>query len=121
MRRQDDFDCRHTGASCIRHVPLLSKLPETTQHELLLCAVQSSHPKGTILVHEGDPIDSVLIVQRGKIKIFRIDADGEEYVLDVLHDGQAIWHGIFLDDRSYHYSVACLTELSLCTILRAAF
>lgn len=121
MRRQDDFDCRHTGASCIRHVPLPSKLPETTQQELLLCAVQSSHPKGTILVHEGDPIDSVLIVQRGKIKIFRIDADGEEYVLDVLHDGQAIWHGIFLDDRSYHYSVACLTELSLCTIRRAAF
>ena len=72
------------------------------------------------LVREGDPIDSVLIIQRGKVKIASTDASGEEHILDVLHDGQAIWHGIFLKDHIYHYDVICLEPVTLCEIPRDA-
>ncbi len=47
--------------------------------------------------------------------------DGEERVLDVLHDGQAIWHGMFLEDHVYHYSVGCLSDVQFCSIKRTAF
>ena len=120
---EDDSGCdyRRAGSNCVSHIRLFSSLPTTAKEELLSHAVQSTHRGGTTLVRKGDPIESILIVRKGKIKTFRIDADGEEYVLDVLHDGQALWHGMFLEDHSYHYSVACLTQVSLCSIRRTDF
>ena len=37
----------------------------------------------------------------------------------MLHDGQALWHGMFLADHTYSYSVSCLTPVRLCLIHRA--
>ena len=116
-------DCAYgsDGATCMDHIRLFADLPLDAKHALSERASHDSYPKGTILVHEGDTIDSILIVRRGRIKTFRTDANGEEYVLDVLHDGQAIWHGMFLKDHAYHYSVACLTKVELCRIQRKDF
>ncbi len=55
------------------------------------------------------------------MKIARYDIEGEEHILDILHDGQAIWHGMFLNDHIYHYSVICMSDVQLCTIHRNDF
>ncbi|MCH4053625.1 MAG: Crp/Fnr family transcriptional regulator [Atopobiaceae bacterium] len=105
-----------TNGICVNKIRLFKGLPDDAKHDLVARAVRSSHARGEILVHEGDRIDSVLIVRSGRIKTFRMDVEGEEYVLDVLHDGQAIWHGMFLEDNVYHYSVGCLSPVELCSI-----
>ena len=109
------------GAACMDNIRMFAGLPAEAKRELLASARHSSHPRGSILVHEGDPIESILIVRSGRIKTFRTDSDGEEYVLDVLHDGQAIWHGMFIEDNVYHYSVGCLSKVDLCSIHRTDF
>ena len=109
------------GGECLSGVRLFAGVPEASRRELEARAVRSSHPQGDVLVRRGDPIESVLVVRSGRIKTFRLDQDGGEVVLDVLHEGQAIWHGIFLDDATYHYSVGCLTPVELCRIRRADF
>ena len=129
MARADDIPCQQcedccfkaANGTCVNRIRLFAGLPDDAKHDLLARSVRSSHRRGDILVHEGDPIDSVLIVRSGRIKTFRIDPDGVEYVLDVLHDGQAIWHGMFLEDNVYHYSVGCLTRVELCSIHRMDF
>lgn len=103
------------------NIRLFADLPVDAKRELLACSRHSKHAQGTILVHEGDPIESILIVRSGRIKTFRGSVNGEEYVLDVLHDGQALWHGMFLDNHIYRYSVECLTPVQLCRIHRADF
>ena len=120
MARADDIpcqqceDCRFKAANgtCVNRIRLFAGLPDDAKHDLLARSVRSSHRRGDILV---------LIVRSGRIKTFRIDPDGVEYVLDVLHDGQAIWHGMFLEDNVYHYSVGCLTRVELCSIHRTDF
>ncbi len=100
MVREDDIPCQQcedcsfkaANGTCVNRIRLFAGLPDNAKHDLLARSVRSTHRRGDILVHEGDPIDSVLIVRSGRIKTFRIDPDGVEYVLDVLHDGQAIWH-----------------------------
>lgn len=110
------------GGSCLDGIRMFQDLPAEAKRELLSHVTQSSYPQGSVLVHRGDPIEAILIVRTGRIKTFRIDQDGEEYVLDVLHDGQAIWHGMFAEEASvYHYSVACLTPVTLCRIDRSDF
>ena len=116
-------DCAFSraGSSCMDNIRLFADLPASAKRELLACSRHSTHPAGSIIVHEGDPIESIVVVRSGRIKTFRTSLDGKEYVLDVLHDGQALWHGMFLADHTYRYSVACLTRVELCRIHRADF
>ncbi len=109
------------GSSCMDNIRLFADLPVEAKRELLACSRHSSHAQGSIIVHEGDPIESIIVVRAGRIKTFRSSSNGEEYVLDVLHDGQALWHGMFLAEHIYRYSVECLTPVQLCRIHRADF
>lgn len=109
------------GSSCMDNIRLFAGLPVDAKQELLAHSRHSSHTTGSIIVHEGDPIESVIIIRKGRIKTFRTSATGKEYVLEVLHDGQALWHGMFLEDHTYHYSVECLSKVEICRIHRADF
>lgn len=109
------------GSSCMDHIRLFADLPADAKRELLACSRHSTHEGGSIIVHEGDPIESIIVVRSGRIKTYRTSPGGKEYVLDVLHDGQALWYGMFLKDHIYHYSVECLTRVQLCRIHRADF
>ena len=114
-------DCAFSraGSSCMDNIRLFADLPSPAKRELLARARHTTHESGAIIAHEGDPIESIIVVRSGRIKTYRSTSDGEQYVLDVLHDGQALWHGLFLDNRTYGYSVSCLTPVRLCRIHRA--
>ena len=114
-------DCAFSraGSSCMDNIRLFAGLPPSAKRELLARARHTTHASRDIIVHEGDPIESIIVVRTGRIKTYRSTSDGEQHVLDVLHDGQALWHGLFLDNRTYGYSVSCLTLVRLCLIHRA--
>lgn len=116
-------DCAYgrAGSSCMDNIRLFAGLPDEAKLALLSCSRRSTHPARSIIVHEGDPIESIIVVRTGRIKTFRTSPSGKEYVLDVLHDGQALWHGMFLEDHVYRYSVACLTRVEICRFHRADF
>ena len=112
---------RKDDTLCTSKIRLFRSLPVEAQEQLIAHSVPSTHPKGTILLQEGQQIDSILIIRKGRLKTCRLEANGEEHVLDILHDGQAIWHDMFLKDPVYHYSVVCLTDVSICEIRREEF
>ena len=114
-------DCAFSqaGSSCMDNIRLFADLPADAKRELLGRARHTAHRAGEVIAHEGDPIESIIVVRSGRIKTYRSTSDGEQYVLDVLHDGQALWHGMFLADHRYSYSVSCLTPVRLCRIHRA--
>lgn len=114
-------DCAFSraGSSCMDNIRLFADLPSPAKRELLARARHTTHESGAIIAHEGDPIESIIVVRSGRIKTYHSTSDGEQYVLDVLHDGQALWHGLFLDNHTYGYSVSCLTPVRLCRIHRA--
>lgn len=106
---------------CTSQIGIFSNLPRQAQQKLIAHAVLSTHPKDQILIQEGQPVDSILIIRKGRLKTRRIEANGNEHVLDILHDGQAIWHDMFLPNPVYHYSVVCLTDVEICEIRREEF
>lgn len=107
--------------TCLDGLDVFRELPDDVRHDLVRRSTVTTYRKGEALAHPGDPIRSVLVVIRGKVKTFRIDTEGEEYLLDVLHDGQAIWHSIFRDDHAYHCTVAALSEVTVCLVPRDVF
>lgn len=99
-------------------IRMFASLPGKEQKHLLDHAVRCDRKKGDVIAVEGDEITSVIIIRKGRIKTCRIDANGNEYILDILHDGHAIWHDMFLKDAVYHYSIVCLTDVQICEIPR---
>lgn len=119
----DDRSCfyQKEGSICTRNIRLFKELDVDAQAFLTNRAIHRDFSKGAMIKNIGDPMDSILIIRSGRLKTIRIDADGEEHILDILHDGQAIWHDMFLAEPIYHYSVAAVTDVSLCIIRREDF
>lgn len=112
---------RKNNKLCTSEIRLFKSLPKDVQEDLVNHSDHIQYPKGKIIAQEGDKIDSVLIIRHGRIKTCRYDANGEEYIMDVLHEGQAIWHDMFLNDYTYHYSIVTLTTTMVCKIKRTDF
>lgn len=111
----------NTDGTCLDGLDVFRELPQEARRDLEARSNVGTYDKGATLARPGDPIRAVLVVIHGKVKTFRTDIEGEEYLLDVLHDGEAIWHAIFRDDGIYHCSVAALTRVTVCLVPREAF
>ena len=112
---------RKKNKLCTSEIRLFKPLPLDVQEYLVNNSEHVQYPKGKILAHEGDQIDAVLIIRHGRIKTCRYDVNGEEYIMDILHEGQAIWHDMFLNDYKYHYDIVTLTDTMICKIKRTDF
>lgn len=118
-----ETDCPYRGTCtlCTESIRLFKELPKEEQLRLIENSIHTSHPRGTVLAHEGDAINEVLIIRSGRVKTCHIDISGDEHILDILHDRQAIWHGMFLRDHTYQYDIVALSDVSLCRISRSDF
>jgi CRP-like cAMP-binding protein len=113
-------ECKHC-ALCTAMIPLFNALPEDVLKGLTEQSVLTTRAKGSFLFQVGETVDSVLIVRKGRIKLCKYDAEGNEYILDILHDGDAIWENLFLDNAVFPYSAVCLTKVELCEIKKSEF
>ncbi len=109
------------GIWCTTSVPLFGALPEEVRQSLTEHAIRTTGAKGSTLFRVGEKVDSVLIIRKGRIKLCKYDADGNEYILDIIHDGDAIWENLFLENAVFPYSAVCLTKVDFCEIKKSEF
>ena len=112
------FGCKKL---CMEHLSLFCEMPPELETRIASNAVASSHLKGSHLFHEGDTIDRIRIIRKGQVKLCRFDAEGREFVHDVLSDGNSIWEGIFRENATFIYDGICLTDVELCEVSRKFF
>ncbi len=114
------LNCKN-GLLCTATIPLFSTLPKDIQKNLTEHSVQTTKAKGSFLFRAGEKVDSVLIIRKGRIKLCKYDADGNEYILDIIHDGDAVWENLFLENAVFPYSAVCLSKVELCEIRKSEF
>lgn len=113
-------NCKN-GKPCATAIPVFGTLSQELQKSLTEHSVQTTRAKGSFLFQVGEEVDSVLIIRKGRIKLCKYDAGGNEYILDILHDGDAIWEPLFLEDTVFPYSAVCLSKVELCEIRKSEF
>lgn len=111
----------NNGNRCATAVPLFCILPEEIQKSLTEHSVHMTRTKGSFLFKVGESVGSVLIIRKGRIKLCKYDADGNEYILDIIHDGDAVWENLFLENAVFPYSAVCLSKVELCEIKKSEF
>ena len=84
--------CEHhhgegTHKACVSLVPIFNHL-ESQQMDEIMSTVQSAFFKrGEIIYHDGDRSDSLYIVNKGKIRIYRLSETGKEQLVRILNVG----------------------------------
>jgi len=66
---------------------LLASLPEEDRAEILAAAVPRSFDRGEVLVHDGDPADSLHLIVDGRVAVQVSTADGDRATLNILSAG----------------------------------
>lgn len=87
-------------------------------HEFLTCnrsAASLVYRSGEVIFSEGEPADSVLYVQRGKVKLTVTAENGREAILAMLQEGAFFGEGSLLAQPT---RLATATAMSNCTIDR---
>lgn len=111
----------------IEHMKAMSKvtlfrtLNNQELNQLALHAHISELKKGDTLFKKGDPIDRVIVICKGRLKILQYDVDGIECILNIMHDEDVIYESLYFDHDEFPYDAICLTNVTLWEIDRNAF
>ncbi|MEH7098056.1 Crp/Fnr family transcriptional regulator [Neobacillus vireti] len=105
--------------TCVSLVPIFNHL-EVNQMEEIMATVQSVPvKKGEFIYHAGDRSDSLYIVHKGKVKIYRLSETGKEQLVRILNPGDFTGElALFRNDQHESFAEA-MTNTVVCTIHQA--
>jgi len=102
-------------------VPLFKGLaaPELDKFAELLR--EKTYPKGSVILFEDDPGDSLFIVREGRVKVVLVAEDGREVILGLLGVGEHFGELSLIDDQPRSAHVIAMEESALLVLRRDDF
>ena len=82
--------------------------------------VRKYRKKETIF-HEGDYPNGVYFIIKGKVKAYKMNEDGKEYITDLYSEGDFLGFIPILEDTTYSESAVALEETEISTIPKTDF
>lgn len=113
--------CNHEKkqtASCVKIVPIFNTLSEGEMKKVESHAQARQYKKGEILFFDGDIIDQLMIIHRGKLKQSHLLESGEEHVYRILSVGDFIGEYAIFEESKSEGLVEALEETEICVIPR---
>ncbi len=102
-------------------VPLFARLSTGVLDELARSARARQYPQGQILCNEGDPGDSLIVLEAGQLRISRFTAIGDEVVLAVIAPPATVGELALLDGTPRDATVTAQRAVSVRLVPRAVF
>ena len=102
-------------------VPLLSGLDTGELVRLSEITREKTYPKGSVILFEDDPGDSLFIVRDGRVKVVLVGEDGREVILGVLGVGEHFGELALIDDQPRSAHVIAMEDAALLVLRREDF
>ncbi len=107
-------------ADFLASVPLFRSLgPEVANFALM--AREKSYPKGSVILFEDDPGDSLFVVREGRVKVVLVADDGREVILGILGVGEHFGELALIDDQPRSAHVVAMEDSTLLVLRRDDF
>lgn len=85
----------------LRDQPLFSELDDQELNDLGDITIHRSYPRKQYIFMEGGEREAVFFIQEGMVKIFKVDENGNEQVINLLQKGEMFPHIGFFDKTPY--------------------
>jgi CRP-like cAMP-binding protein len=110
-----------TTADFLATVPLFSGLDRQELQHFAELTREKSYPRGSVILFEDDPGDSLFVVRKGRVKVVLIGEDGREVILGVLGVGEHFGELALIDDRPRSAHVIAMEDADLLVLRRDDF
>lgn len=107
-----------TTVEFLATVPLLSGLDRDELQRFADVTRERAFPKGSVILFEHDPGDSLYVVRSGRVKVVLVGEDGREVILGVLGVGEHFGELSLIDELPRSAHVIAMEDSSL-IILRS--
>ncbi len=119
LKHIHNHDHKSTNDICVSLVPIFNHLEKEQLDEVMNLTKSIKYRKGEIIYRAGYKSDSLYIVSKGKIKIYRLSESGKERLLHILFPGDFTGE-LALFSESIHESYAeAMEDTVVCTVNRA--
>src|SRR6185436_15181868 len=116
-----DYPSLTTTADFLATVPLFSGLNRDEIEAFAELTRERTHPRGSVILFEDDPGDSLFVVREGRVKVVLIGEDGREVILGVLGIGEYFGELSLIDDRPRSAHVIAMEDSNLLVLRREDF
>jgi CRP/FNR family transcriptional regulator len=105
----------------VRRIPRFSGVSAEAHEWLAANLARRTLPKGHILFVEGEDSETVYLVERGVVKVFRSLESGRELIIGLFRFGEAVGEVAVIDGLPYPASAAAHEEAVVLTMPRASY
>lgn len=119
--------CQHIGCcganeeSCISLVPIFNHLEKSQMDEIKAVTNSISYKKGEIIYRAGDQSNSLYIVNKGRVRIYRLSETGKEQLLRILKPGDFTGELALFNDTIHEAYASAMIDTSVCTVKGSDF
>ncbi|WP_313896040.1 Crp/Fnr family transcriptional regulator [Streptomyces sp. YIM 98790] len=104
---------------CMSEVDIFRDLDETEMAAISEAAPMKTYAAGELLHTPHQPVETLFILKRGRIRIFRVSADGRALTCAIITPGTIFGEMILLGQRMYDNFAEALEEVTVCVMSRA--
>ncbi len=108
-------------ADFLATVPLFSGLQRDEIQRFADLTRERSYPKGSVILFQDDPGDSLFVLRAGRVKVVLIGEDGREVILGVLEPGAHFGELALIDDQPRSAHVIAMDDSQLLILRREDF
>ncbi len=108
------MQCNHH--SCLHIVPLFQDLNSEQMGAVDAITREGTYSNGQLLYHAGEANGHLLVVHTGKVKIYRLDSEGEQQVMRILAPGEFTGELALFSKEPIQDFAEAIGECSLCMI-----
>ena len=105
----------------LRQLPYFAHAAETTLRELEQHAIRYTFTPDEMIFLEGEPSAGLWIVEKGRVKAYKLSTDGQEYILRFFGPGDTFNNLAAFDNAPNATSTTAVTDVSAWMIPTAVF
>lgn len=107
-----------TKQLCISKVPIFNHLERHEMQEILKMSRQMIFEKGEIIYHDGDSLEYLYIVHKGRVKIYQLFESGKEQLLRILESGEFMGELALFTEKVLDSYAEAIEKTEICVIHR---
>lgn len=109
------------GPDALAGVEMFAGLAPAARQRVVAAAVACTYRKGQVLFHQDDPGDSLIILKRGAVAVFRTSPTNERAMLSVVRPPDVLGEVSLLDGSPRSASAEAIEDCTALALSRAAF
>ncbi len=109
------------STTVLKSVPMFASFAENQLRMLVPVVTRRSAPRGSVIMAEGDRVDSLYIVLSGRLKVMMGEANGKEVILGIIGPGEFFGEMGLIDERPRSASVIAIEPCELLSVTRRDF